>query len=81
MQQQRPHLRTVAATHANGVVAATPPYRPMTPKLGGRRDLRLWRSRGDLRVSRHVSLQSLESVGRAVTCDAGELALEHRWGR
>jgi len=91
MQQQRPHLRTVAATHATGVVAATvaathatgvvaatPHSRPVRSKLGGRRDLRLRRSRGDLRVSRHLSRQSLESVGRAGTSDAGELAPEHR---
>jgi hypothetical protein len=78
MQLQRPHLREVAATHATSVVAATTPHSPHRSKLGGRRDLRLWRSRGDLRVSRQVSRQSLEVVGRDLTCDATELALEQR---
>ena len=72
MQQQRPLLRTVAATHAPGVVAATRASHPVPSKLGGRRDLRLWRSRGDLRVSRHVSrVCPWNSVGRLVTSGAG----------
>lgn len=81
MQQQRPLLRTVAATHAPGVVAAAGASHLVPSKLGGRRDLRLWRSRGDLRVFRHVLRLSLESVDRLVTSDAGELALEHRQAR
>ena len=84
MQQQRPHLRTVAATHATGVVAATP---RLTPPVWSRRlptlDLFVRRSAvvaicasGAVAATSAFSAssrQSLESVGRAGTSDAGEL--------
>ena len=52
MQQQITALRTVAATDATRVVAATAALIPSVPRYrGGRRDLRHERRRGDRRIS------------------------------
>ena len=59
MQQQITALRTVAATDAIGVVAATAVLIPSVPRYrGGRRDLRHRRRRGDRRISIDMKMRT-----------------------
>ena len=77
MHQQRPPLRTVAATHATGVVAATRAPHPFDRSSAVAAICAFGADAAYLRVSWHVSRLSLEFAGRPVST-VGEAPLEHR---